>query len=200
MIVTFCNGKGGSGKTTLSVLLAFALKEAGHHVAILDTDPQKTATRIIQEVGGVDVVDTPGDHTVTIIDTPGRLAETQTMMSLKRADAVILVSQPSPADLFTTKDTAALIESEGLSGKARILFNQVERGTVLAKALADMEGRIGLPALVNRIHRRQAYQHAMILGWKSLGADARQEILTVALEIVASKPTMNVSSEYRIAG
>src|SRR5438477_1290027 len=33
------------GKTTVTILLASALAEAGHDVAILDTDPQQTATR-----------------------------------------------------------------------------------------------------------------------------------------------------------
>ena len=50
MTITLCNGKGGSGKTTLSVLLGAALVEAGHQVALLDTDPQNTATRWIQEM------------------------------------------------------------------------------------------------------------------------------------------------------
>jgi len=43
LIITLANGKGGSGKTTLAVLLAHALAESGKHVAVLDLDPQGTA-------------------------------------------------------------------------------------------------------------------------------------------------------------
>jgi cellulose biosynthesis protein BcsQ len=51
MTVALCNGKGGSGKTTVTILLASALSEAGHDVAVLDTDPQRTATKWIAETG-----------------------------------------------------------------------------------------------------------------------------------------------------
>ena len=43
MIITLANGKGGSGKTTLAVLLAHALAESGKAVSVLDLDPQGTA-------------------------------------------------------------------------------------------------------------------------------------------------------------
>ena len=48
MVITLCNGKGGSGKTTLTMLLAAALIEAGHDVAVQDLDPQRTATRWVR--------------------------------------------------------------------------------------------------------------------------------------------------------
>ena len=44
MMITLCNGKGGTGKTTMTVLLAHALAEAGKKVAVHDLDPQGTAT------------------------------------------------------------------------------------------------------------------------------------------------------------
>ncbi len=49
MNILLCNGKGGTGKTTLTVLLAHALAEAGKKVAVLDRDPQGTATQWIKE-------------------------------------------------------------------------------------------------------------------------------------------------------
>jgi hypothetical protein len=78
-----------------------------------------------------------------------------------------------------------MLEREGVKKKARVLFNQVQAGTILARELEDMAERIGLPALKSRLHRRQAYQHAVLLGWKSLPGDAREEILKAALEITA---------------
>ena len=67
--------------------------------------------------------------------------------------------------------------------KAALLFNQVQRQTLLARELAPLAERIGLPALTHQVARRQCYQHAMVLGWKALDGPAREEILQVALEI-----------------
>jgi chromosome partitioning protein len=64
------------------------------------------------------------------------------------------------------------------------LFNQVQRQTTLARELPLIGERIGLPVLSRQVGRRQAYQHAMLLGWSALDAAAREEILQVALEII----------------
>lgn len=189
MTVTLCNGKGGSGKTTLSVLLASALAEAGHETAILDTDPQKTATRWIQEAPAGEVplqLAREGKrYGALFIDTPPRLESRVVTDAIRRADVVILVTSPSPADLFTSRDTVALLDKEGVRKKSRVLFNQVQPGTILGRDVADMADRIGLPALKSKLQRRQAYQHAVLLGWKSLPAEAREEVLKAALEIAA---------------
>ena len=55
LTITICNGKGGAGKTTLSVLLATAFNHAGHAAALLDRDPQATASRWLNETGDVPV-------------------------------------------------------------------------------------------------------------------------------------------------
>lgn len=44
-VIAVGNLKGGTGKSTVAVNLACALAAAGHRTAILDTDPQSTATR-----------------------------------------------------------------------------------------------------------------------------------------------------------
>ena len=50
MIITFCGQKGGTGKTTLSYLVAETLAQAGKTVAIRDDDPQASASQIVQEL------------------------------------------------------------------------------------------------------------------------------------------------------
>jgi chromosome partitioning protein len=183
MTISLVNGKGGSGKTTVSVLLASALAQAGHDVAILDSDPQRTATRWIEESGAGVQLAQPGErYPVLVIDTPPRL-ETITD-AIQRADAIVLVTSPSPADLFTSRDTVAHLQKQGVKRRARILFNQVQQGTVLSREIDDMAQRIELPALRSVLHRRQAYQHAVLLGWKALPHEAREEVLTAALEII----------------
>jgi MinD superfamily P-loop ATPase len=120
--ITLCNGKGGSGKTTLTVLLASALAEAGHRVGVLDTDPQKTATRWIQEIGGVALFESGQSYSALLIDTPPRLECDEFTEAVSRSDVTVVVSSPSPADLFTSRDTVAVLDK--LGARAHLLFNQ----------------------------------------------------------------------------
>jgi chromosome partitioning protein len=186
MTITFCNGKGGAGKTTLALLLGCALADAGRRVGILDRDPQKTATRWIETTkppsleSAVDGV----TYDALIIDTPPRLDSALVHDSVRQADKVILVTSPSPADLWTSQDTAQMIKLHHPNQKAVILFNQVQKQTLLARDLESLAVRIGLPTLRHTISRRQAYQHALVLGWKALDSGAREEALQVALEII----------------
>jgi chromosome partitioning protein len=185
MVITFCNGKGGAGKTTLSILLGCALADAGRRVAFIDRDPQKTATRWIRETNPAIAIANPDEnYDAIIVDTPPQLDSPLLRESLLQADKVMLVSSPSPADLWTSQATAGLVRMHHGKGKAALLFNQVQRHTVLARDLNPMAASIGLPALRNSVARRQCYQHALLLGWKALDGPAREEILQVALEII----------------
>lgn len=182
--ITICNGKGGSGKTTTTILLGLALVEAGHKAKVLDIDPQNTASRWIAD-GGLTLGSEDGSTTTTLIDTPPRLDSPALEKSIRSSDVVIVVSSPSPADLFTSQDTARLIAKLKATSKARILFNQVQDGTILSRGLKETAGRIGLQPLMNVLTRRQCYQHAVLLGWGALPAKAKEEVFKVALEIAS---------------
>lgn len=197
LTITICNGKGGAGKTTLSVLLATAFNRAGHAAALLDRDPQATATRWLGETGDVPVAPTDGsgDHRLLIIDTPPRLDSRFLHEALSQSHIAIIVTSPSPADLWSSQDTVATIRQHLPAGcPARLLFNQVQARTVLSRGVNDLAARIGLPALNTRIGRRQAFQHAPLLGWSALDAVSREELRQAALEIAALAPPPPASS------
>jgi chromosome partitioning protein len=181
--ITICNGKGGSGKTTATILLGLALVEAGHQAKVLDIDPQNTASRWIAD-GALPLGSEEASATV-LIDTPPRLDNPDLKASIQNSDIIIVVSSPSPADLFTSQDTAQLIRKLKAASKARLLFNQVQEGTILSRGLEETARRIGLQPLKSVLTRRQCYQHAVLLGWNALPAKAKEEIFKVALEVVS---------------
>lgn len=187
MNILLCNGKGGTGKTTAAVLLAHALAEAGKRVAVLDLDPQATATAWLRECDSRKVAEyEPGsEYDAVFIDTAPRLDALPP--ALARCSVAVLVCSPSPADLWTTRDTAAAVRPYlPAQARLRILFNGVQASTVLARDLPDLADRIGVKALRSTISRRQCYQHAALLGWKALDVAAREELFKAALELVTA--------------
>lgn len=180
MKIAFINGKGGSGKTTTSILVAMALREAGHPALVLDLDPQKTATRWLSDQPELLGNEAP----ILIIDTPPRLESDELRWAISEADLVVVVSRPSPCDLFTSQDTATLLDQIGAKGKSKLLFTNVREGTILARGLGQTAQDIGLEAFKVHLQLREAYQHAVLAGWKALSQDAREEVGRVALAIV----------------
>lgn len=187
MNILLCNGKGGTGKTTLAVLLAHALAEAGKRVAVLDLDPQATATAWLNECESrkVGKYESGSEYDAVFIDTPPRLDALAP--ALASCSVAVIVCSPSPADLWTSRDTAAAIRDKLPKGaRLRLLFNGVLAHTVLARELPDLARRIGVKALTSTISRRQVYQHAALLGWKALDLAAREELFKAALEVVTA--------------
>lgn len=181
--ITICNGKGGSGKTTATILLGLALVEAGHKTKVLDIDPQNTASRWIAD--GALPLGSDDSSATMLIDTPPRLDSPNLKESIMESDIVIVVSSPSPADLFTSQNTALLIGELKATDKTRLLFNQVQEGTILSRGLEDTARRIGLQPLNSVLTRRQCYQHAVLLGWNALPPKAKEEVFKIALEVAS---------------
>ena len=185
MTISICNGKGGSGKTTVAMLIALAWQGSSkRRVGLLDLDPQQTATQWVGVTGAPVAIAKPGEsYDVLLIDTPPRLESRELVGAIKQADRVVLVTSPSPTDLFTSRTTAEAIKREGAAGKARILFNKVKPRTRLSRDLDDLAERIGLPSLKSYLHDRQGYQHAALDGWSALTPEMEREVFAVAMEL-----------------
>lgn len=188
MIITLCNQKGGSGKTTVTLLLALAFESIGHAVRIVDRDGQRTASRAIgnlraEGLSAVECAARPDPQTVTLIDTAPKL-DAALSRSVAESDRVILISSPSPADLWSTQDSREFVRrSLRPDARCAILFNSVVRGSRISRDLPGLARMIGLPALKNHLIRRQPYQHAILWGWAALSPTERDEVKSVALEI-----------------
>lgn len=166
-------------------MLAHALAEAGKTVAVQDRDPQRTATKWLKECESkkVSLYDQAAKYDAVFVDTPPRF-DTLTAV-LGACSVAVIVCSPSPADLWTTMDTAEAIRPHlPAKTRLRLLFNGVLNNTILSRELPDMAKRVGVKALSTTISRRQCYQHAALLGWQALDQAAREEVFKAALEIV----------------
>lgn len=119
MILSFCQEKGGTGKTTTSVNLAIAYAKAGADVLFVDADPSQNSTFFFSlrtennDIRGekITCVSKTGDlkkdvqalsykYDITIIDTGGRdSSEARTSMLV--ADIVIMPIAPSQFDIWS---------------------------------------------------------------------------------------------------
>lgn len=188
MTIAFVNGKGGSGKTTVTVCVAYALREAGRRVSIADRDPQGTALEWLAHGAteqGPFAHDPTQTYDVTLIDTPPRLDSPEVRETIAAADKTILVTSPSPTDLWTTKKTVDLVKAvRGGDTKLAVVFNQVSPGTILGRELDERAREMGVTPLFNNIRRRECYKHAALFGWKVLTERAQEEITFVTFDVV----------------
>jgi chromosome partitioning protein len=188
MLITLCNQKGGAGKTTLTLLLAMALETIRRKVAIIDRDPQQTSSRAIAHLRNrkattIEVAASPEGYDVVFIDTAPRLDEALAS-AIAASDRVLLVSSPSPADLWSTQTSREFVlKNLRKQAKTAVLFNNVLKAARISRDLDELAKLIGIPALNSFVTRRQAYQYAVLQGWDILRPSERDEIRSTALEI-----------------
>ena len=88
-IITVAQQKGGSGKTTLTVNLAVALRRKGFSVAVLDTDPQGSLGRWFMER-----LDRVGEDAWQEFSTSSAWGVSYEGEKLKRRFDVVLIDTP----------------------------------------------------------------------------------------------------------
>lgn len=189
MIVANINGKGGVGKTTLSLLLAEALRRYHGSVEVWDLDPQGSA------LDWADGAHDEGDplrfpvvpvtrnrlartepHTRhTIIDTPP--GDPQAIdLAARASDFVIIPTDTSPLDMNRATATAA-----ALAAPAAMLFYGVNTRTRLYAAAREWVQKNEASFFESVIPSREAAKQAVDTGLTGdlLGAEAvAQELIT----------------------
>jgi chromosome partitioning protein len=186
MIIVPFSKKGGSGKSTVSVLLHEALRAAGKTVAIRDWDAQGTSTKALQSIYGKSP--TPNDsEQVVIYDTPPSLDHTATATAIRSANLVLVVTSPSPADIWEAEEAIEFAKGKNPKARIRVMLNKVRKSTILGRMIEESVEGLSVKPLPSVLSARECYQHAIAQGWKALDATARQEVLQFALHLFTLK-------------
>lgn len=192
MIITLCGQKGGTGKTTLSFLLAETLSRAGKRVAVRDDDPQRSLTEVVEEIRAegktkIELWDRSraGEFDFVVVDTQPRLDSRILQESIREADRLILPLKPSMVDIRATLPAVELVK-EYLSPKARayVVWNMVKPGTRISRELDGLEALIGLPVLKAQIPERVGFTYATLQGYDAISGDDRELLQRLVLEFL----------------
>lgn len=184
MIIALVSQKGGVGKSTLAVSIAWELQARGDRVLVVDADPQGTV-RVTGEVAAERGATAPSivalgrdmyrpdqlpllaqnfDHVV--IDTPGRLGDVQ-RSALMVADLVVVPVGQSAADAWGIADTIELIrQAQTLRPELRavlVITRKLPR-TALGRSARDALVASGFEILGSETTYRVAWQEALAAG------------------------------------
>jgi len=185
MILSLVSQKGGVGKSSLAVAIAWELRSRGGSVLLVDTDPQATA-RTAGELAADRGLDGPTtmvlgkdlarpnqlpliaqkfDHVV--LDTPGKLTEVTTPV-LMVSDVTLVPIGPSPAELWGNADTVTLVkaaqQSFNLALRAAVVFVRNEPKTVMGNKVRSTLARGELPLFASETTSRVVWKEAMLHG------------------------------------
>ena len=152
-IVAVIQTKGGTGKTTTTMMLAFALSSLGKSVHVIDSDKQSSAKRWASKVGDKlgftveraispqalqGVLNDPRleQFDFVLIDTPQGSNATATIAA-EAADLMLLPTGISPLDMERTQDTLTAFEGFDLP-IAVVLVNVDRREKLLDEVQAEL--------------------------------------------------------------
>lgn len=185
-ILVICNQKGGVGKTTVTMHIAAILHRRHQRVLVVDADPQGTATRWaaaapddgpfpaavvgLASAGGKlhrEIKKFLRDYDAIVVDCPPAADSPVPQSALLVADLAIVPLVPSPLDLWAAVGIKQIILAaqdinEGLV--ARLLLNQVQSATALARDVEAVLPEFGIPLLDTRLTQRQSYRQAAAFG------------------------------------
>jgi chromosome partitioning protein len=175
--VAILNQKGGSGKSTLTLHLAVASERAGRAAAVIDLDPQASASgwkdsRPAETPVVVPVPSTRLPHALeaargggaalALIDTAPHASDVA-LAAAEAADLVLIPCRPGILDLRAMGTTARAIK---LAGKpAFVILNAMppRAPNVLADATAAV-AVYGLEVAPFFLQQRAAYAHSLTVG------------------------------------
>jgi chromosome partitioning protein len=184
LIIGVVGKKGGSGKTTVAVNLAGALAELFTEVLVIDADPQGTALTWRAAAGDtgfpVQVIGLPQPvihqeaskfaqkYDAIVIDSPSGYQDEQIQRSVMLASSLLVIPvQPSAVDIWSARDTAALVAQAKLHNpglKAYLLVSRAQPRTRLSQEAREALEGLSLPVFQAAVSQRIGLAEAPLYG------------------------------------
>lgn len=176
MLIGILNRKGGCGKSTTAVHLAYWLVQRKQSVIVIDSDGQTSSSQWLAKLNLPSlVVNDPddlfdqialysGQYESVIVDSPAVLGETAKAVLLS-VDFALVPVQPSNLDLLATKDIVRLVNQAQKirkgTPKAAMFLSRASKGTVLLREAQEVLSQTqGLTLLKQVIYQRQVIADA----------------------------------------
>lgn len=190
--VVLAQQKGGAAKTTLCVHLAVAAEQAGLRTAIIDTDPQGSASGVWGEArGGVsppvagviaaelgealEAAESDG-YDVVFVDTAPHTTPAIEAIA-RKVDLAIVPVQPSVLDVAATQRTIELLNAARLRAVA-ILTRAPCRHDEETLETERVLKALGLPMLKTWMGERKVYRRALTQGQAVAEFDPKSKAAT----------------------
>ena len=175
-VLAFLNQKGGTGKTTLSLNVAYGLAQAGERVLLIDADQQASANAwsSLREDQPFSVFAVPRKNLhkevdrqrdiydwIVIDGTPRDDAITRSC--LIAADLAIIPIEPSALSAWASDRTVGQVEEARIYRpdlRAYFVISRKIAGTILGREMRMLE--LPLPALETEITQRVAFAESML--------------------------------------
>lgn len=168
--ISVLSKKGGVGKTLLTMGLAQVLAQAGHTVAVLDRDPEGTATSwaygaeaaggaLPYRVVGPMQAATIGQVDYMVVDTPPN--DKRTLQdSAKLSDVLLVPLLPGPGEVDRLQETVAALSEVQLREGVQLGFvlNRLEHDGV-SRAMPEALETLGYP-VVAHVKKSVEYQRS----------------------------------------
>lgn len=195
-IVAVVAEKGGVGKTVVTLDLAVTAVSKGHTVAVIDLDPQATAskwtdrrtseypwvvpTHAVRLTAAIEHAKAQGINFV-VIDTPPHSA-TDAAEAARCADIVVLPVEAHVFALETVPKLADLLKVAGNPPAFFVVNKAPTQGTEGSSAVEHIKAR-GFSVCPTILHLRAAHRHAGNVGQTAAEYDPGSKAAQEALQI-----------------
>jgi chromosome partitioning protein len=208
--------KGGAGKTTVTLSLALAARQAGLRVVVADIDPLRSSAEVLRghpEASSL-LVETTAKKLpllqdacisskcdLLVIDT-APAPESDVILAIDAADICLAVARPTTLDLAAVQQTVALLRERKARGL--LVLNQCphprngEEVDLVQRAEQALSFG-GVPLASSKLRSRTAYQQAFahnrsVTEWDPSG-EAASEVLRLLAEVEEMLDSPELGSE-----